>query len=201
MKSKYGFTLVELFVTLFIASIVVMYAIPGFGTFLKDNRLTTQTNLIVAAMNVAKSEAISKSITVTLCASDATQSTRSCDTNNWEKGWILFTDQDADRTVDSGVDTLIRTSDGSGSSITIRTTDMENAGYVQYTASGFIYDDPAITAQDPNGSFKICDNRGASKAMAVNVSNTGIVKTAKDTNSDGIVNIINGTNMVNITCP
>lgn len=194
MDSKYGFTLVELMITLFIAAIVLVYAVPSFNTFLLDNRLTTQTNNIVGALSITRSEAILKNMTATLCAS-SDQAT--CNTTNWEAGWIIFNDQNANRVVD-GSDTIAKSYSGTPSTITIRTIGFDNAGYIQYKGTGFILD--SNNDGDADGTFKVCDSRGSKSAMAVNVNDAGNVKTAIDTNGtpDGIVNDVDGNN---IGCP
>src|SRR3569832_2414901 len=53
-----GFTLVELLVTISIATILVTLAVPSFSDFVKNNRMITLTNDFVTALNVARSEAI-----------------------------------------------------------------------------------------------------------------------------------------------
>ncbi len=88
MKAKSGFTMIELIVTVAIAAIVLAIGIPSFSSLLKGNRTTTQTNLFVSSVNLARSEAVKRGIQVTLCASmDASSCTESTD---WSAGWILL---------------------------------------------------------------------------------------------------------------
>ncbi|PKM43219.1 MAG: pilus assembly protein [Gammaproteobacteria bacterium HGW-Gammaproteobacteria-1] len=58
MKNVRGFTLVELIITLAVMAIALALAIPSFQTLFENNRTTTQANELVAAMNLARSEAI-----------------------------------------------------------------------------------------------------------------------------------------------
>ncbi len=85
-----GFTLIELLVTLTVFAILVSLATPSFFNMLATNRMTTQTNEFVVALNTAKSEAVRRGHSVTLLSSnDATPI-------NFHQGWQLFTDADAD---------------------------------------------------------------------------------------------------------
>jgi type IV fimbrial biogenesis protein FimT len=86
-----GFTLVELMITIAVASIMLGIAVPSFRTMMISNRLTTQANDIVSAINLARSEAIKRNRSVSLCrvqnGSDAT-----CETSSgiWTD-WIIAT--------------------------------------------------------------------------------------------------------------
>lgn len=62
-----GFTLIELLVTIAVASVLLGIAVPSFRTMMISNRLTTQTNDIVGAINFARSEAITRNRAVSLC--------------------------------------------------------------------------------------------------------------------------------------
>ncbi len=58
MQSKTkGFTLFELIVTIAVAAIIVSVGIPGFTSFVQNNRAVTHTNDLVTALNLARSEA------------------------------------------------------------------------------------------------------------------------------------------------
>jgi prepilin-type N-terminal cleavage/methylation domain-containing protein len=55
-----GFTIVELMVTLAVAVIVFTIAVPSFTTFISSNRLSSQANQFIAAMNFARHQAQGK---------------------------------------------------------------------------------------------------------------------------------------------
>lgn len=68
-----GFTIVELMFTIFIAAILFAVAVPSFRQMLANNRLATQTNDMIGAVNAARSEAITRNANVSLCrAADET---------------------------------------------------------------------------------------------------------------------------------
>lgn len=59
MKAKLqkhaGFTLIELIITLSVASILLAIAAPSFTGMIKDNRLITQINDFSASLNLGRS--------------------------------------------------------------------------------------------------------------------------------------------------
>ena len=76
--------------------------------------MTNNSNAIVAAIQIAKSEAIKRQGFVTFCRS-ANQTTcdKDDDDNTWEDGFIVFFDVDSDRVVDAGDgDIVLRVSNG-----------------------------------------------------------------------------------------
>ena len=79
-----GFTLLELIVTMAIAAILATVAVPGFTESIIRNRLTTYNNQLVAAFNLARSEAIKRNQQIIVRKTGA----------NWENGWHVFVDVD-----------------------------------------------------------------------------------------------------------
>jgi len=86
-----GFTLFELIITLAIAAIVVGVAAPSFSNMIQDNRLSSQSLDFVAALNLARSEAIKRRTQVTLCKSaDEQDCVADGGSTDWGQGWIVF---------------------------------------------------------------------------------------------------------------
>jgi type IV fimbrial biogenesis protein FimT len=81
-----GFTLIEMLVTISIMAILLAVAVPSFQNVALSSKLTSQANNFVASVQLARSEAIKRNATVTLCAS----SDDSTCTGDWEDGWIVL---------------------------------------------------------------------------------------------------------------
>lgn len=62
-----GFTLVELMITVAIAAILLVIAVPSFNHIINANRLTTTANILVNALNTARMEAIKRNASVQFC--------------------------------------------------------------------------------------------------------------------------------------
>lgn len=98
-RKQGGFTLIELIVTTIVLAIVVAVGLPSFMTLIQNNRIATETNKVITAINLARSEAIKRGVNVTLCASSDQQT---CASNNWSDGWIVFVDNDTPATAVPG---------------------------------------------------------------------------------------------------
>lgn len=64
-----GFTLVELMVTVAVVAIVGAIAAPAFANMVRHNRLVSSSNEMIAALQLARAEALARRSTGTLCAS------------------------------------------------------------------------------------------------------------------------------------
>ena len=90
-KSR-GFTLVELMITIAVLAIGSALAYPSFSSVLRSNRVATSTNNVIAAVNLARSEAIRNNRGGGICPSNAgTQ----CDGVDWNVGYLAYSDADA----------------------------------------------------------------------------------------------------------
>ncbi len=185
MRTQLGLTLIELLVAMALFAITVTVAVPNFMDFIRNNKVVSHTNELVGTLNMARSEAIKRRATVSLCGS--TNGT-ACNSAEWERGWIVFVDANANATVDSGEEILI-VSRGLSAGITLRSISFAANTSVKYTSRGAI---------DSDGSFKVCDSRGALYAKAITVNLSGRVRLATDTNANTIVNDVDGSD---VTCP
>jgi type IV fimbrial biogenesis protein FimT len=97
MKLRAGFTIIELMVTLAVVAVVVTVGVPAFTDFVRNQRATSQANDLLVALNFARSEAVKRGRSISVCATDnpgAAEPDCSGD-NEWHDGWIVFLDVDA----------------------------------------------------------------------------------------------------------
>ncbi|MEX2496946.1 MAG: GspH/FimT family pseudopilin [Woeseia sp.] len=86
-KRVRGFTLLELMVTVAIAAIILSFGVPGFVSFVQNNRAATHTNDLVTALNLGRSEATRRGSPVLLCSS--TDGTTCSGSGDWSTGWVV----------------------------------------------------------------------------------------------------------------
>ena len=156
-----GFSLIELMITLAVASILLSVGTPSFVTFMQDSRLTTQSHTLRTSLSLARDEAVKRATSVSVCPSNDQQT---C-SGNWLNGWIIFNDEDEDGVVDSGDgDAVIRVFPALTGGNTLTYSDADN--YVGYDYEGFLYS--GVT-----GTFSLCDSRGVTEARGVELVLTG----------------------------
>lgn len=141
--SKRGFTLIELMVTVAVLAILITVAIPNFQTFLLNSRMASQTNDVITALSLARSEAVKRAANVTVCASsNSTTATPTC-TGGWAQGLIV---RDA-------AGTVIRVQPALGGASTLSGgTDV--ASTITFTASGRTTIPTTATA--PSTTLRLC---------------------------------------------
>ena len=71
MKVCRGFTLLELMVTIAVLAIIATLGVPSFRELIQNNRVTTQTNELVTALNFARAEAVKRGRTVRVTVAQA----------------------------------------------------------------------------------------------------------------------------------
>lgn len=99
-----GFTLIELMITLSIATIMILVAIPSMSGFFSNNKLAQRANDIVSSLHFARSTALSRETTISLCASsDQLSCNGSAD---WSQGWLAWVDTNSDANLDAGEEIL-----------------------------------------------------------------------------------------------
>ncbi len=92
-KKAWGITLVELLVILAIVSIGMMIAVPSFKAMSTRNRVATDVNRFLLAINLARSEASRTGSTVSVVARPGAQTSG---TNEFGGGWCVVLGAAAD---------------------------------------------------------------------------------------------------------
>lgn len=85
-----GFTLVELMVVIAVMAVLAVIAVPSFSNAALSSKLNAIANNFVASVQLARSEAIKRNMSVTLCAS---ADGAACG-GTWTQGWIILAGDD-----------------------------------------------------------------------------------------------------------
>lgn len=149
--TEMGFTLLELIITLAIVGILTTVAVPSFSTFLKNNRITAQTNDFVIAMNYARSEAIKRGATLSVVAADDTAD------NEWGEGWNVVLDSDG---------SVLKIFSALAGTSTLDS--VGNTSTFTYASTG------RVNVAD---TLSLCDDRTAETGRTITISTTGRVST------------------------
>jgi len=100
-----GFTLLELMMTIAVLAVIAGIGVPSFVSIIESNRVQTQTNDFYTALLTARSEAVKRNQPVVICKSADQAACTTAD--NWEQGWLVYVDEDADETLDAGEPTVL----------------------------------------------------------------------------------------------
>jgi len=182
MNGAKGFTLTELVIALAVMAILMGVGAPSMQIAAKNAKLVTVNNELVAALQLARSEAVKQSLNVSVCARGTDIS---CG-DDWDSGWIVF--QDAGDTIgrlDYGEEVLAvnrdidRNIDLRNSAITAGASGAANArSFIRFSPRGG-------SNWRGGGSFILCDGRGEDAARALNIVMSGDVRIAReDENGD-----------------
>jgi len=168
-RTMRGISTVELIIVLSIASILMTAAAPSMGTFVRNNRLQSQSFALLRTMHYARSEAIKRKTRVVLCRSaDPTAATPTCGgvSYTWTSGYLVFASGDANSTYEPANDVLLRVGTPVDSGMTVRTNSTSNNN-LEYNSDG--------TTNEGGGTarFAVCDSRGGSVGRQIEVSPVG----------------------------
>lgn len=145
-----GFTLIELMVTVALLAILAAMAAPSFTTLINSNRLSGAANDIVAALQVARMEAIRRGENVVICPST---NGIGCSGTDWSR-MIVFSDRNANRAVDAQ-DVVVRDVTLAASGIQVRPSAMVAGGHrIQFSPDGL-----ALVGTNRNAAIGVCSTK------------------------------------------
>ena len=124
-----GFTLVELLVTIVIGVLLMVVAVPSFVTFQRNAQLSDAVSNFIAAINVARANAMKQGVDAYLEPKNGT---------DWRTGWTVYADTNFNQSYDTGSDPIILSFETLASSVSISTTTGSlTSGYVRFNGSGY----------------------------------------------------------------
>jgi len=168
-----GFTLIELVILMMAIALMATIAIPSFDSSVSRNSIDAAQSELQSALNLARSEAVKRGKTVTLCASSDQQACSSA----WSSGWLLFIDNNSNNAVNSGEEILrVGRAVNGRNSLAMSGSVSNNA--IQFKSSGF---------SNQNSTWTYCAaDKALSKARGIVVESSGLTRRSRDTNGDGV---------------
>ncbi len=143
-----GFTLIELMIVITLVGVLMALAVPNFRDFVRRNRLATQSNEFIAAVQLTRAEAIRRNRNVSLRATDASDSA-----NEWGKGWQVIDTFATDTS-------LLREAPALPGSLALDSS-VNNVSIITFNSSGFL--------QPPDDIFRLCDPQKSGRRIEITV--------------------------------
>ncbi len=101
-KPARGLTLVELVLVVALLGILTVVAEPGFQSLQQRIQMRAEATRLLAALNLARSEAVRRNVPVSLCPSSyAVSASLECG-GDYSAGWIIFSNPDRSPAVNAG---------------------------------------------------------------------------------------------------
>lgn len=160
--NKQGFTALELLVTMAIVAILLSAGVPAFKNYSWNLRMKTAMDSLQTDLILARRRAINLNTQTVTCP--ATGGGICSGNSDWQNGWIVFTDLNADRQRQAGEPLLKQ----AGAVEFINISSSAARSYVRFYPNG--------SAPGSNMTIRFCDDRGAQHAGKISVSNSGRIK-------------------------
>ena len=166
LRHASGFTLVELMVTIAVATVLMMVAVPNYITFQRNAQLSDTVSNFMTAVNSARGNAIKQGRNTYLVPLVGT---------NWASGWRVYADVNWDKVYTAGTDELVLESAAPSSALTITTPTANSlaSGYLLFNGSGY----PKLTDGGLATGKIVMANEY--RSSTVNIDGTGRVRSCK----------------------
>jgi type IV fimbrial biogenesis protein FimT len=125
-----GFTLIELLIAITVVAVLSAIGIPALRNFTLQQRIGTTVQELQLDIALARSEAITRASSVSLCTSS---DGATCTATGWEGGRIIFTDANQNGALD-GADAVLRQGNNPQASMTV--TALPAVSFVSFNRLG-----------------------------------------------------------------
>lgn len=162
-RRQHGFTLIELMMTITIATILLALGLPSMGSLVSSSESRAARQELWTALNVARAGAVTSNRRHVICPS--TDHANCSGGLRWDDGWIVFVDSNENGLRD-GNDAVVSVGNAVRQGVVISST--VGRDRVSFRSDG--------SSAGNNATFTICDRRGASTATSLVVSNPGRIR-------------------------
>lgn len=179
-----GFTLIELMVVVSILAIIMAVAVPGLTEMIERGQMRADLSKFKSAVQMARSEAVSRRAHVVLCGSTNSKNCRSGGRRQFGNGWIMFVDRNNNTSADLGSghcaadeDCMLSVEDIDSHLITIRSQNREigfNPDGTPIRTAGYEVRVCADSAESNNDQVR---------STTIRIMPTGAVTVSKGTSS------------------
>ncbi|MEM7543355.1 MAG: GspH/FimT family pseudopilin [Pseudomonadota bacterium] len=194
MNKQRGFNIIELMLGIVIFGILLAFGLPNLTVMVNNNRLATEINAFSSSLALARSEAVKTNSAVIVCPStDGAQCVASVVAagSPWDVGWITFIDRNDDgnvdvdatgdpcRTVaasnyDANDDCILDYRTGLPTNMSlIARSNHATTGFPAIGYNGLGESVSTVSGTLGEAFWVMCDERGASFARGLSVTNTG----------------------------
>ncbi|WP_417760464.1 GspH/FimT family pseudopilin [Shewanella sp.] len=163
--SSCGFTLVELMVTICVASIILGIGVPSLKSLMAHYQASTTLQQLRQAIWLARNQAISYGARTTLCHLE----NNNCNQNLWQQGVTVFVDINGNFQKDDGEPVLYESGEFGGEA------DISfNRQAIRFLPTGL--------ASGMNGTLSYCPQESGVDAQAIIVNQAGRIHLSDNTN-------------------
>lgn len=198
VQNQHGFTIIELMMTIALGAVLMALAVPSYTAMVKNNCLTTKTNGVISAIQLARSAAISARQDISFaptCTLDATAAACTDTSDEFGSGVIVFRDINSDGFPDSVVDEDTNSNGAldAGEDLNlngvldtdlteiVRSTPFSCAATVNETGNNLVLTYNLNGSVSPLGTFDICDDRDGTKYTGRQITLTTTGRASTDT--------------------
>ena len=139
-----------------IVGVVLTLGIPNLTQFTRNSRITGAANDLHASFMMARSEAARAKTNITICASANSMDAAADCGGNWDEGFIVFVDDNADGARAGATETVLRAHAEAPEGVSLAIAN--DASYFMYASTGLGRRD--IGNNVPVSQFIVCDDRG-----------------------------------------
>jgi type IV fimbrial biogenesis protein FimT len=163
-----GLTMLEIMISIAVLGVILAIGIPSYAHITISSGLTSDTNDLVASMQFARSEAITRGEAVTVCAANATLDACSGG-GDWASGWVIL----------DAATNPIRVHPALTQNAAVEVNVQNGVGAVVFNRNGFSTNSRTI---------RLCGPRGDTRRIrGVVVSPDGRIRLAADLNGNNVV--------------